>query len=230
MTEGQMTTPCPQCGSAAAVHAISELAALARNPLNQPQPGPAGGTPQGYAAGPQTGQQGWNAEPQAGAPQAGAPQGWNAEPQAGPPQGWNAEPQAGPPPGRRSGGLGGGWARNLDFRSSSDSDGIEDVVADIALGAVTRFIGRKAGRRIQQAVTDRVQQVVTDRVLPAMAARQAALGDQAAIAERHPDLRACFTDKVIFLAGGSRVVPLDSVGGMLTMEQADALVAQLREG
>jgi hypothetical protein len=26
------------------------------------------------------------------------------------------------------------------------------------------------------------------------------------------------------------VVPLDSVGGMLTMEQADALVAQLREG
>jgi hypothetical protein len=226
MTEGQMTTPCPQCGSAAAVHAISELAALARNPLNQPQPGPADGSPQGYAAGPQAGQQqGWNAEPQAG-----APQGWNAEPQAGPPQGWAAEPQAGPPPGRRSGALGGGWARNLDFRSSSDSDGIEDVVADIALGAVTRFIGRKAGRRIQQAVTDRVQQVVTDRVLPAMAARQAALGDQAVIAERHPDLRACFTDKVIFLAGGSRVVPLDSVHGLLTVEQADALVAQLREG
>jgi hypothetical protein len=192
MTEGQMTTPCPQCGSAAAVHAISELAALARNPLNQPQPGPAGGSPQGYAGGPQAGQQqgwnaepqtgppqGWNAEPQAGPPQGGQQQGWNAQPQTGAPQGWNAEPQAGPVPGRRSGPLAGNWARNLDFRSSSDSDGIEDVVADIALGAVTRFIGRKAGRRIQQAVTDRVQQVVTDRVLPAMAARQAALGDQA---------------------------------------------------
>jgi hypothetical protein len=208
MTDGQMTTPCPQCGSAAAVHAISELAALAQHTLNQPQPG----------------------QPQPGQPQPGQPQGWNAQPQAGPPpgQGWNAQPQAGPPPGRRSGP--GGWARNLDFRSSSDADGIEDVVADIAMGAVTRFIGRKVGRRVQQAVTDRVQQVVTDRVLPAMAARQAALGDQAVIAERHPDLRACFTDKVIFLAGGSRVIPMDSVGGLLTVAQADALVAQLREG
>jgi hypothetical protein len=226
MNEGQMTTPCPQCGSAAAVHAISELAALARNPLNQPQPGPAGGSPQGYEAGPQAAQQqGWNAEPQAG-----APQGWNAQPQAGPPPGWAAEPQAGPPPGKRSGPLPGGWSKNLGLGALSDADGLDDVVADIALGAVTRFIGRKVGRRVQQAVTDRMQQVVTDRVLPAMAARQAALGDQAVIAERHPDLRACFTDKVIFLAGGSRVVPLDSAGGLLTVEQADALVAQLREG
>ena len=229
MTDGQMTTPCPQCGSAAAVHAISELAALAQNPLNQPQPGPAASPAQGYPAGPQAGQQqGWNAEPQAGPPQSGSPQGWNAEPQAGQHQGWNAQPQAGPPPGRRSGP--GGWARNLDFRSSSDNDGLDDVVADIALGAVTRFIGRKVGRRVQQAVTDRVQQVVTDRVLPAMAARQAALSDQVVIAERHPDLRACFTDKIIFLAGGSRVLPMDSVHGLLTVEQADALVAQLREG
>jgi hypothetical protein len=226
MTEGQMTTPCPQCGSAAAVHAISELAALASNPLNQPQPGPAGGSPQGYAAGPQAAQQqGWNAEPQAG-----APQGWNAQPQAGPPPGWAADPQAGPPPGRRSGPLPGGWSKNLGLGALSDADGLDDVVADIALGAVTRFIGRKVGRRVQQAVTDRVQQVVTDRVLPAMAARQAALSDQAVIAERHPGLRACFTDKVIFLAGGSRVVPLDSAGGLLTVEQADALVAQLQEG
>ncbi len=214
MTDGQITTPCPQCGSAAAVHAISELAALARNPLNQPQPGPAAGSPQGYAAGPQASQQ----------------QGWNAEPQSGPPPGWAAEPQAGPPPGRRSGPLGGGWTRNTDFGRSSDADGLDDVVADIALGAVTRFIGRKVGRRVQQAVTDRVQQAYTDRVLPALAARQSALSDQVVIAERHPDLRACFTDKVIFLAGGSRVIPLDSVHGLLTVEQADALVAQLREG
>jgi hypothetical protein len=206
MTDGQMTTPCPQCGSAAAVHAISELAALARNPLNQPQPGPTAGPQQGYAA----------------QPQAGAPQGWAAEPQAGPPPGWAAEPQAGPLPGGGSGPLAGGFSARNVLRSASDADGLDDVVADLALGAVTRFIGRKVGRRVQQAVTDRV--------LPALAARQAALGDQVAIAERHPDLRACFTDKVIFLAGGSRVVPLDSVKGMLTMEQADALVAQLREG
>jgi hypothetical protein len=196
MTDGQMTTPCPQCGSAAAVHAISELAALAGTPLsqlNQPQPGPA----------------------------AGPPQGWNAEPQAGPPPGWAAEPQAGPPPGSRSGPLAGGWSARNVFRAASDADGLEDVVADIALGAVTRFVGRKIGRRVQQAVTDRV--------LPALATRQAALGDQAVIAERYPGLRACLTDKVIFLAGGSRVIPMSSVNGLLTLEQADTLVAQLRE-
>src|SRR5450432_2117544 len=182
MTDGQMTTPCPQCGSAAAVHAISELAAFATNPLNQAQPGPAAGPQQGYAA----------------------------EPQSGPLPGWAAEPQAGPPPGKRSGPLPGGWpGRNVDFGGASDADGLDQVVADLAMGAVTRFIGRKVGRRVQQAYTDRV--------LPALAARQqAALGDQAAIAERHPDLRACFTDRVIFLAGGSRVLPMAGITGLLT--------------
>jgi hypothetical protein len=235
MTDGQMTTPCPQCGSAAAVHAISELAALARNPLNQlnqPQPGPAAGPPQGYAGEPQAGppQAGppQAGSPQAGSPQASPPQGWMAEPQAGPPAGWAAQPQAGPPPGSRSGPLPGGWSAGSVFSGASEADGLEQVVADLAMGAVTRFIGRKIGRRVQQAYTDRV--------LPALAARQAALGDQAApgdqaaIAERYPGLRACLTDKVIFLAGGSRVIPMTSVNGTLTLAQADALVEQLREG
>jgi hypothetical protein len=34
---------------------------------------------------------------------------------------------------------------------------------------------------------------------------------------------------VIFLAGGSRTVPLGKLGGSLTVEHADALVAQLSE-
>ncbi len=56
------------------------------------------------------------------------------------------------------------------------------------------------------------------------------LRTQIAIAERHPDLRACLTDQVIFLAGGSRVLPMPSIGGSLTVEQSDALVARLRGG
>jgi len=56
------------------------------------------------------------------------------------------------------------------------------------------------------------------------------LRTQIAIAERHPDLRACLTDQVIFLAGGSRVLPMVSISRGVTLEQADALVAQLREG
>ena len=68
-------------------------------------------------------------------------------------------------------------------------------------------------------------------MLPAMAAKQdAMLREQIAIAERYPDLRACLTDNVVFLAGGSRVVPMSSLSRGFTLEQADAVVAQLRNG
>ena len=85
--------------------------------------------------------------------------------------------------------------------------------------AATKFIGR------------RVKRFLTERVAPAMAAKQQEiLREQIAIAERHPDLRACLNDNVIFLAGGSRVLPLPGIGPGLTVQQADALVAQLRGG
>jgi hypothetical protein len=35
---------------------------------------------------------------------------------------------------------------------------------------------------------------------------------------------------VIFLAGGSRVLPTSSLSRGITLEQADAMVAQLRNG
>jgi hypothetical protein len=56
------------------------------------------------------------------------------------------------------------------------------------------------------------------------------LREQIAIAERYPDLRACLTDDVIFLAGGSRVVPMSGLTRGITLEQADAVVARLRQG
>ena len=67
-------------------------------------------------------------------------------------------------------------------------------------------------------------------MVPAVAAKQeAAMREQIAIAERYPDLRACLTDNVVFLVGGNRVVPMSSLRGF-TLEQADAVVAQLRNG
>jgi hypothetical protein len=102
-------------------------------------------------------------------------------------------------------------------------DSLGDDLAGVALTAATRFIGKAIGRRVQRTVTERV--------LPTMAAKQQEiLLTQIAIAERHPDLRACLTDKVIFLAGGSRVLPMPNLAGALTVEQSDALVAQLRDG
>jgi hypothetical protein len=198
MTDGQIAASCPQCGSSAAVHSIGELAAMARNQLGQAQPGP--------QAGPQAG---WAAEPQAG-----PVPGWAAQPQAGPVPGYAAQPQAGPVPGSwsgRSGGFGDGTV-----------DGLEQAVADVALGAAARFIGRAVSRRLQRAVSERV--------LPAVAAGQeTVLREQVAIAERYPGIRACLTDSVIFLAGGSQVLPMPDIS-RITLQQADALVAQLKEG
>ncbi len=96
-------------------------------------------------------------------------------------------------------------------------------MAGLVMDAATKFVGRAIGRRVKRAFEERV--------VPAMAARQEAiLRDQVAIAERHPDLRGCLHDKVVFLAGGNRVLPMPSMVRGLTMEQADAMVAQLRNG
>jgi len=96
-------------------------------------------------------------------------------------------------------------------------------VTGLAMDAATKFIGRAIGRRVKRAYEERV--------VPAVAAQQeTVLREQIAIAERYPDLRACLTDQVVFLAGGSRVVPMSSLSRGITLEQADAVVAQLRSG
>jgi len=143
-----------------------------------------------------------------------------------PQQGWEAEPVAGPPPGpdgRRPGGLfGRGMSvpgrRTNDYDSPLDSIG--DAVADVALGAAAQFIGR--------AIKRRVEQTLTERVMPAVGqAATAALQNQIAVAEKYPDLRACLTDHVVFLAGRSLTQPMPDLG-KITVPQADALVAQLQ--
>lgn len=162
------------------------------------------------------------ARSQLGQAQPGPRPGWAAEPQAGPVPGWAAQPQAGPVPGQpQAGPVPGSWSgRSGGFDGTVD--GLEQAVTDVALGAAARFIGRAVSRRLQRAVSERVP--------PAAAAgRDAVLREQVAIAERYPGIRACLTDSVIFLAGGSRVLPMPSISH-LTLQQADALVAQLQAG
>jgi hypothetical protein len=230
----QSKDPCPQCRNTTAVHSMSELAAMARNSRPaQPNLGHLTGQHPGYSAPPQnqyqpppaspsTAQPGYSAEPQPQGGYAAEPQpSWGAEPQPG----WAAEPQA-------------GHGSNQQSRSSSGrpifdptvlnqslgealGEGIEGAVAGVALGAAAKFLGRSLGRRAQQAYNEKI--------VPAMAQRQeAALAEQDAIAARYPDLRACLTDQVFFLAGGGRVIPMPRAG-MITLQQSDALVTQLRQ-
>jgi hypothetical protein len=183
------------------VHSIQELAALASSQLGQQPPGS------------QTA-------------------GWAAEPQQGPVPGWAAEPQAGPPPGPgRAGSIGGigsiGGLRSRPFRDrdtrygESPLDALGEDVAGAAISAAAGFVGRAIGRRVERAMTQKV--------IPTLAAsRETMLRTQIEIAQRHPDLCACLTDDVIFLAGGSRVLPMPNLM-TVTVEQADQMVAQLRD-
>lgn len=202
-----MGTVCPQCGNTDAVHSIQELAAMARAQLGQQ--GPMGPQP-GMPAQPQPGTQ---AQP-----------GWAAEPQGG----WAAEPVAGPLPtaGRQRNNI---PPRNYSTGDTSFGDSISDDIAGAVLGAAAgaaaKFLSRKAGQRMQERLTQQV--------MPAMAAKQqnlqTMLQTQIAIAERHPDLCACLKDHVIFLTGGSRTLPMPNLMG-ITVEQADDMVARLRDG
>jgi hypothetical protein len=155
-----------------------------------------------------------------GTPNAGVP----------PQQGWNAEPVAGPPPGpggRRSfGSLGGrGFGRRGVDYGGDVADSIEGAIAEVALGAAAGFIGRAIKKRVEQAMTDRVMPAVN----AAAASREPMLREQIAIAEKYPEICACVTDQVVFLAGGSGTVPMPNLQ-TLTMAQADGIVAQLRGG
>jgi hypothetical protein len=187
-----MESVCPQCGSAAGVHSIEELAAMARARLGQ-VPGPGAGPQPGHGAGPQPG---WAAEPQAG-PLPGPGGSRQSYPMTSGPVGMPSDPGVG----------------DLSFG---------DDIAGAALGMAARFIGRSVSRRVQDKLAQQV--------MPAMAAKQQALlREQIAIAERHPDLRACLTDQVVFLAGGSGVLPMPNLAAV-TLEQSDVLVARLRDG
>jgi hypothetical protein len=216
VTYGQVGTACPQCGSPAAVHSIEELAQLARARLGQqPEGFPPGGTPSqpGYAAQPQPGfsegpTPGYAAQPQPGYSEGNVP-GYAQQPRPGPPGGWQG----------RLGGRSGG--SDFDI-GDSVADDIAGAVLGAAAGAAAKFIGRSIGKKMQNAYQQKV--------VPALAAKQEEmLRAQIAIAERHPDLRACLNDNVTFLAGGSRVLPMPNLQ-TITVEQADALVAQLRNG
>jgi hypothetical protein len=248
VTDAQNMQPCPHCHSPMAVHSMSALAAMARSQppqanlgrlaglqsgygapsQNQPRSGAPDQTQAGYGAQSQN-QPGYGApgQTQAGPPAPGQAQpGWTGEPQpswsAEPQPGWAAEPEAGHGSSQqRSGRSGQGPVFNPDILGDALGDGIENAVASAALGAAARFLGGRVARRAQQAFTEKV--------VPALAQRQEAVfREQDAIAERYPDLHACLNDKVFFVAGGNRVLPMPS-GRMLTLQESDSLVTQLRQ-
>jgi hypothetical protein len=250
VTYPQAGAVCPKCGSADQVHSIQEWATMAQAnmgdmwqpgapmpgyPAQPPSPQPGPGGPSGFPD-PSAYQQSGFPDPsqyqQSGFPDPSQqPPPSPAGPQPTPQPGYQAgqpTPQPGYQPGPQPDYLPGpeSWQnqpppRTRRWEGGGGSDTFEGAIAEALLGAATKKIGRVIGRKVREAYNERVA--------PAMAARQeAVLNDRMAIAQRHPDLRACLNDQVVFLVGGTRTLPLASAMRVRTVQDSDALVAQLR--
>lgn len=134
--------------------------------------------------------------------------------------GWAQQPTTAPIPDPYGyTGQGGGYRQGRI--PGPDSFSPVDDIAGAVVSEAFKFIGRRVGRRVQQTAAQ---------AQSSLAARnQEVLMAQIAIADKYPELRACMTDSVIFLAGGQRVLPMPNLSA-LTMQQADGLVATLRNG
>jgi hypothetical protein len=91
----------------------------------------------------------------------------------------------------------------------------------MAITEGAKFIGRRVGRRMQRAYTERVVPTILERA-------GERFRTQIEIADKYPDICACLDDNVVFLAGGRAALPMPDLN-TLTLEQADAMVATLRQ-
>jgi nucleoside-diphosphate-sugar epimerase len=98
----------------------------------------------------------------------------------------------------------------------------------MVLASASRFIGRAIGKRLRRTYEERSIPALDARSEPARREWEQSRREQVAIVERHPDLRGCLRDQVVFLAGGTRAVPLADIPMPITLAQADALVGRLR--
>lgn len=118
------------------------------------------------------------------------------------------------------------WIR--DRRYESRSDDLGQGVADAVLGLAGNLAARKIGKRMRRVFEERIAPVLEAQAEKAQRDWDQSAADQDAIVERYPDLRGCLRDQVLFLAGGTQVVPISDIRLPVTLHQADALVARLR--
>jgi len=104
-------------------------------------------------------------------------------------------------------------------------------IADAILSSAGSLFGGVIRRRMQRNFEQRMMPALRAQQDQAEQSRRLAgqsTQDQAAIVERYPDLRGCTRDQVLFLAGGTGVVPFSELSLPITLAQADAVVARLR--
>ena len=224
---GMGQSVCPQCGSGADVRTVAEL-------FDMLSGAPGGATQQAYPR-QQTGPDYPGTAPD------NPGQGYQAPDSAGTNPDHPYESYQGPGfptqsyqsqgPGPAPGYQGPDYPNSQGRRPTMDSGFGDDPAQDIAnavLGAAFKFAGRGIGKRMQKAYEERIGPALEARAAQARQQAQPSRDDQAAIVQRYPDLRGCLRDRVVFLEGGSRSVPITEIRMPLTLAQADAIVDRLR--
>ncbi len=115
--------------------------------------------------------------------------------------------------------------------SARDHDLYDDPGQDIAnavMGAAGMLISRAIGKRVRRSFEERVAPALDARLAQARVQQEQSRTEQAAIVARYPELRGCMQDEVVFLVGGTRVVPISDIRMPVTLANADALVNGLR--
>jgi hypothetical protein len=109
-----------------------------------------------------------------------------------------------------------------------EGDDVGDEIGAAILAGTLGFAGR--------ALAKRMRRVYDARLGPAMEAKAAqwqlqwerSKAEQDQIVARYPELRGCMKDKVVFLDGGRKTLPVKELKVPVTLAQADAVVARLR--
>ena len=229
---GMGQSVCPQCGSGADVRTVAELfdmlngaqggATQQAYPRQQTGPDYQGTYPDYPAQGYQSPGSGYQSPDSTGTDQDHPYESYQGPgiPTAG-------SQAQGPAPGYQ----GPDYPDNRRNRPTIDSGFIDDPAQEIAnavLGAAFKFAGRGIGKRIQRAYEEKIGPALEARAAQARQQSQQSRDEQAAIVARYPDLRGCLRDRVVFLDGGSRSVPITEIRMPVTLAQADALVDRLR--
>jgi hypothetical protein len=202
---------CPRCGSSAQVRTVSELFDMLNGAQNQAN-------------------QGWQNQQPGQFPGQGPYQGQGPYPGQPPGQGgysyagsgysdYGANNPGGPNQYR------GSWGGGGDYDSSGD---IGQDIANAVLGSAFKFVGKRMAKKMQQAYEERVQPAMQAKAAQTQQQWQQSKADQDTIVQRYPDLRGCMQDQVLFLEGGTRVVPITEIRMPVTVAQADTIVDQLR--
>ena len=126
----------------------------------------------------------------------------------------------------------GNRSRRDGFGIDAIADGLGDDIGGAVVGAALGFAGRALAKRMKKAYDEKIAPAMEARAAQAQqqSQQQAAQSkaDQDTIVQRYPELRGCLADRVIFLDGGYKTMPMSELTLPVTLAQADAVVTRLR--